>query len=228
LAALQIGLSRPVANWPDREWRDYQGHTIWHYWAASGDPLAQWPALRDEQSALRDTLSHQGAHPLHALALRGDAGLLRAWAQAFGVPSVGVWQGDTLLHCALWSGDPDTIEQAMAWCPEGLQRPDGQGWPPLVIALYRSDEALALKLARAGADPDAADPVGRTALHHAALLGMTDFMGTLEDLGGSMLAPDHDGLTPEDIAAGREGRRAASGNAFRAHWARKYTAKLAF
>lgn len=150
---------------------------------------------------------------------------MEGWLGELGHPRVGVWHGDGLLQCAIWSGNAATVSAALALDEEAINRLDKARMPPLVTALYRGDAALMAILIQAGADPDLADPVGRSALHHAALLGEHVLLGELEDAGGDGGLEDKDGRTPATLI---EHRGALVGPSLRAHWAHKYTAKLAF
>jgi ankyrin repeat protein len=65
-------------------------------------------------------------------------------------------------------------------------------------------ESIKLLLA-AGGDVNGAEAQGRTALHGAALWGMTDVVRFLHQSGGNINAADRRGLTPLDHAMGRAG-----------------------
>lgn len=226
LAALQLAQARPVTAWPGAPWKDQSGYSLWHYWAASKNTQPAWMELMaSEHQGSHDHTSHAGAHPWHLLAIRGNASCMQAWQKAFGSPDVGVWQGDGLLQCAVWSGDEDTLQLALTLDDAAINRRDAGRIPLLITALYRLSAASISRLLQAGADPDLTDSFGRSALHHAALLSDFTLLGELEDAGGDSALEDRDGHTPQFLMEQREGR---GGDALRAHWARKYSEKLTF
>ncbi len=65
-------------------------------------------------------------------------------------------------------------------------------------------ESIRLLMA-AGGDVKGTDTQGRTALHGAALWGLTDVVRFLHESGGSLDARDKRGFTPLDHALGRAG-----------------------
>lgn len=228
-AALRLGLGDLPDEWPEATWRDQMGHTLWHYWACCPDPAARWEALHEHAGAqVRDALGEEGAHPCHWLALQGHHVALALWKQAWGLPELSAWRGDSLLHCAAWSGDLATLQLCLPNSDEMANALDTQGCPSLVMAVYRGGVEHVLALIHAGADPNLRDAYGRTALHHAALLGDVDLMGKMEDLGGDVRLADREGDTPESLLDDRLEMPPAQMSALRQHWARRYQMKLKF
>jgi hypothetical protein len=229
LEAVRLGLGGGTEAWPAKDWRDQDLHTLWHYWACSPQPVALWSRMLEHADGdLRDQLSRDGAHPWHWLALHGAAHALKQWRETWGTPVVTPWRGDTVLHCAAWSADLKTLKAVTAQAPGPLTVPDAQGVPPLVVAIYRGTPEHVAVLLAAGADPDAQDPAGRSALHHAALLGDADLLGQLEDAGGDAALLDRDGATPMGVLEDRMEISRAQVLALRQHWARRYQLKLRF
>lgn len=228
-AALRLGLGAPPADWPDAAWRDQAGHTLWHYWACCPDPMGSWALVREHACAqVRDHLADDGAHPCHWLALQGCADAVALWQETWGRPQPGPWRGDSLLHCATWSGDLTTLQHCLPTTEEGANVLDSQGCPPLVVAVYRGGYEHVRALIEAGADPNLRDAHGRTPLHHAALLGDVDLFGKMEDLGGDVHQADREGDTPESVLDDRLEMSSAQVAALRQHWAKRYQMKLRF
>lgn len=224
--ALGIGLGGPNIMWPPLGWADQENHTLWHYWACSPSPGDLWAAMNQHvDPAQRDQLNVHGAHPWHWLALHGYGEAMQAWKDAWPVPPLGTWGGDTLAHCAAWSGDSLTIDVALAETTS-LDALDATGTPALIVSVYRGSDEQVVALMAAGADPDIRDPQGRSALHHAALLGNASLLGELDDAGGNMDLPDREGDTPASILDDRMEMSAGQVAALRMHWAKRYQRKL--
>ena len=97
--------------------------------------------------------------------------------------------------------------------------PDNDGLTPLMVAIIRgrvidlSVGRITTLLLLRGADPNRQDKDGNTALHHAALSGMTDAVPILIEHGASLAVKNRQGKTPLDLAAydlTRETMRAAA------------------
>lgn len=71
---------------------------------------------------------------------------------------------------------------------------------PLHLAAFEGRHAELKSLIQAGADVTAVDAQQRTALHHAVVGGHVSVVRTLLQAGASPLAPDRDGVTPEELA----------------------------
>lgn len=226
VGALGLGLGTEDPKWPPVGWRDQESHTLWHYWACGPDPLSTWALMCDNADLeQRDDLSVSGAHPWHWLALHGAGAAMAQWKQAWPTPKIGAWRGDTLIHCAVWSGDSQTLDLALG--EEGpMDALDVSGTPALIVAVYRGTPAQVMALLTAGADPDARDLQGRSALHHAALLGNASLLGVLEDAGGDVELADREGDTPASILDDRMEMSQAQVGALRLHWTRRYQRKL--
>jgi hypothetical protein len=224
--AVGLGLGSLDAAWPNADWCDEDQHTLWHYWACSPTPLLTWGRLCEKADVKqRDQLSTTGAHAWHWLALHGASQSMQQWKHAWPVPPLGNWRGDTLVHCAAWSGDLPTLKLALHE-EASFDALDAAGIPPLIISIYRGTPELAIALIAAGADPDVRDAQGRSALHHAALMGDAALLGTLDDAGGNSDLPDREGDTPASILDDRLEISDVQVAALRLHWTRKYQRKL--
>lgn len=117
----------------------------------------------------------------------------------------GVGDPDRLEWCAFdtaatgqdaWIGRAADLERTLVSLTGGGRRD-----PALVVAVRAGDERKVASLLSAGADPDATDADGRTALMAAVLLGRADVVGTLLDAGADPDAADAAGSTPLHVAA---------------------------
>ena len=105
--------------------------------------------------------------------------------------------GNTLLHVAARSGLDDRVLQLLR--AKGLRLTDtnAAGQLPLHVANLKAIDTLV----RAGADVDAVDGLGRTALHQAAADRRVDVVNELLRLGASVFKTDRKGTTPLHPAA---------------------------
>lgn len=104
---------------------------------------------------------------------------------------------------------PDVVEGGVTslMSVAGLVRPAaGRGAPPALFRYpaQRDGVAVARTLLDAGADVNAASPVGDTALHAAAQSGNVAIVQLLADAGARLDARNSAGLTPLDVASGRQ------------------------
>ena len=74
----------------------------------------------------------------------------------------------------------------------------------LIIAAFECDAELIKRLLADGAEINAEDELGRSALHEAAHSGDPSVVKLLIDAGADMNAQDGCGYTPLDFAQGRE------------------------
>jgi ankyrin repeat protein len=114
--------------------------------------------------------------------------LLRAGA------TVGPGEESALVRAVEHSGPPAVLRLLVDYGSDpGQHRSDGT--PILVLAVRRRDHAGVDCLVRAGADVNACDGRGRTALMHAAELGLDPIAMTVLNSGGDRDLTDEDGLT---------------------------------
>lgn len=228
--ALQIGAGRVPTGHGRKKLRalDQQGNTLWHYWAEGPRPHKFWKTWRTVLDPRdHDALNDRHEHPLHRLALRGQAKAIRCWSHTFEWPkNLGpAFGGDSVLHRAAWSGDPDTLRAVLDHV-EGLDDQDDDGYTPLIIATHRGGMVTIEPLLIAGADPNVRDARGRTAMHHAAEHGDPALLDRLEEFGGDRDWADAIGRTAEELLLQRmelDARRIASAHR---HWARLFEQRL--
>jgi ankyrin repeat protein len=105
--------------------------------------------------------------------------------------------GNTLLHVTARAGLDEPVLQLLL--AKGLKLTDANaaGQLPLHVASLKSLDLLV----RAGAEVDAVDALGRTALHSAAAERRADLVAELVRLGASVFKADAQGRTPLHLAA---------------------------
>ncbi|MCA0241800.1 MAG: ankyrin repeat domain-containing protein [Proteobacteria bacterium] len=105
--------------------------------------------------------------------------------------------GNTLLHVAAAGGLDERVLQLLLSKGLALNDANGAGQLPVHVAGVKSLDVLV----RAGADVDAVDGLGRTALHQAAADRRTEVVVELLRLGASVFKTDAKGRTPLHLAA---------------------------
>lgn len=99
------------------------------------------------------------------------------------------------------AGDLDAVERLLAENGESALHEGGSGRTALHIAAERGDVALADRLLRHGADPNAKDEDAGTPLHRAANCGGPKIVERLLKAGAEVNARDRDEATPLHYAA---------------------------
>jgi ankyrin repeat protein len=105
--------------------------------------------------------------------------------------------GNTLLHVAAAGGLDERVLQLLLSKGLKLNEANAAGQLPVHLAGVKSLDVLV----RAGAEVDAVDGLGRTALHQAAADRRTDLVVELLRLGASVFKTDAKGRTPLHLAA---------------------------
>ncbi len=100
------------------------------------------------------------------LALENDETRLYYVAQMLATPHIDVQavdrEGWTALHWASWSGMPKTVK-ALLEAGAVVNRPEGNGFTPLMLAAMRGNVATVRELLANGADPALTNAFGKTA-----------------------------------------------------------------
>lgn len=104
--------------------------------------------------------------------------------------------GGTLMHAAAAAGLNDPVLRLLLSKGLTLADVDQAGQLPIHVSHPRSLDVLV----RAGADVNAVDALGRTALHRAASSGRVDLVNELLRLGASVFRTDAEGRTPLHLA----------------------------
>ena len=133
----------------------------------------------------------------------GNADILKALLKAGARPNVDDGQGRTPLSMAAAGGLADSVSILLAHDADKEARFDGR--TPLLHAVNRQDQKSVEALLKAGADVNArTGNDNRTALHLAASKRDIEMMKLLLAHKADVNARDNHGLTPLDIANGKE------------------------
>lgn len=130
-----------------------------------------------------------------------------AWFQAAS-PSTDRRRAEQTLHDAAADGDTEAVAALLAaGVAPGARNPRYGGLPtPLIAAAFNGHSAVAFALLTAGADIDATNVQGRTALHLAADQNHPDVVALLCQSGATLDAADHVDHTPLHLAAWQDHR----------------------
>jgi ankyrin repeat protein len=107
------------------------------------------------------------------------------------------------IHDAVRAGNAATVKTVLQKDPAAINRPDASKNTPLLLAVsaLKIDPVLVKLLLQIGADVNASDGRGQTALHLAAQRGSTEVAIELLKRKANPNAKDDQGLTPLDEAA---------------------------
>lgn len=187
--------------------RHFSGDTVWqreqdHGWvglAASAGPLQSVRVLLE--AGLGPNLSYKGRAPLDWALQNGTAPmvllLLGAGANPEGASAADA-DGHTLLCKAVQKNDLVVVGAFLA-AGSDPARPSPGGRRPLHFA--QSPEMVQSLLA-AGADVNAIDQQGQTALHEACRLGREDVVWALVDAGASLVMENDAKAIPSELIPG--------------------------
>ncbi len=224
------GSDDPATHWSEalerldpgmRDVTDSEGAHPWHWlaWRGMGETMLLWKSKFGQPAAGRwqqDTLLH-----------------CAAWSGHRGTIDVAIGETDNDTTAGEDGSCADQTRSDQAGLAQGCLDQDGyqqinprdkRGRTPVLIAIYRCQKDDIMSMIKRGADPDITDERGRSALHHAALLGDYELLGGLEDAGGDADLRDQDGLRPADILERHQNEAATV--ALRAHWVKLWKQRL--
>ncbi len=113
---------------------------------------------------------------------------------------------ERLMYQAIGREHPKVIQAILEFDPRLVRRQDA-GLPPLSLAARSSHPDLVRLFLKHGADVNATDSLGRTAVHDAAeYFGSVRALEILKDHGANPTQADHNGVTPLMSASRRRGR----------------------
>ncbi|MDE0357057.1 MAG: ankyrin repeat domain-containing protein [Gammaproteobacteria bacterium] len=196
----------------DIDARDENGWTALHRASARGlESQSQVVRLLLKRGANPHVNDRRGKTPLHVAGSWGNAISVRSLLEAGSDPNAQDDDGKTALHHAMEFGNGDVARQLLDGQAD-VNAKDAEGGTPLYRALAARPGVLdssptppnvaAVRLLfRAGADPDARDERGRTALHRAANFENGHAIRLLLEGGAEVDARDEDGASPLQHAA---------------------------
>ena len=110
-------------------------------------------------------------------------------------------QTQETFRSALKTGNVDTVREIATQHPHMLQEPDERGFYPLVLAAYYDQVEMVGTLLQLGADPEARDGSGNTALMGASFKGFVATVETLLQHGAAIDAQNNEGASALTFAA---------------------------
>jgi len=106
------------------------------------------------------------------------------------------------LHAYVFEGNLEGTLKLLQDQPDLLDAPDQRGFPPLVLACYSDRLAISKLLLEKGANVEARDGMGNTALMGVAFKGLSGMAKLLvEEYGADVNAQNNAGGTPLTFAA---------------------------
>jgi ankyrin repeat protein len=176
-----------------------RGFRLAHF-AAFGNNVAALRELQRDRPQL-ESHSAEGWTPLHMCAYRGTVQAADALVRAgCGIDPVNR-NGYTPLATACARGSQGMVD-FLLYCGAMPDGPPGEGqMPPLCAAAHAGLGKTVDRLLEHGANKDAADPQGFTALHAAAVKGNVELVGLLLDRKARHDLPDKHGRLALHVAA---------------------------
>lgn len=106
------------------------------------------------------------------------------------------------LHQAMQEGDLQAVKAILNNNPSLVQQPDERGFTPLVLATYHNQQSITKLLLDHGAQVDAQDANGNTALMGIAFKGFTDLANLfIDEYNADLNVRNNSGATALSFAA---------------------------
>lgn len=102
---------------------------------------------------------------------------------------------------AIRNSDLEAVKLILQNDPSSASRPGGRGFPPIILAAYSEDQAICELLIEAGADVNAQDIAGNTALMGVCFKGFNDIVQFLIEKGADVNLKNKVGGTALSFAA---------------------------
>jgi uncharacterized protein len=106
-------------------------------------------------------------------------------------------RGESLLHWVVETPHVPVLDWLLTF-PAHINEPTDTGYTPLMWACYCRQPAMVRRLLAHGANLQATDPKGKTALHYACSREWVGGVALLLEQGADPDIRDRDGLLPED------------------------------
>lgn len=178
------------------QYQDTNGRSPVHYAAREGHPaVVEFLIKNGADLSLRDS---QNRTPLDYAVLRNKTAVVETLLR-LGRYDIKGPERSTLLHIAASQGNADLVRSLLEQGADSA-RPSLNGDPILLSYLRGGLAALAIESIAKGANVNAKDALGRTALHLAVEKGLDETVSALLDRGADPNAADNGGLTALDVA----------------------------
>ena len=201
-------MAKVVRHGADVNARNSRGYTALHHAAFANKPEAI-SSLADAGADV-GAVDAAGWSPLHDAASEGAsdavAALLRRGANGNLLDN----EGRSALHLAAQYGHTEATELLLTAGTDVTLRFGKSENTPLDSAVVEGHLSVMRAIIRRGADVNAVDSVGRTALYRAAFFNQVEAIDALVNAGASMSQADEHGRTPLYIATARNSLEAAA------------------
>ncbi len=187
-------LLQALAAKPNLNWSDSEGQTALHF--AAKDGKTETVRLLLSLGAEPNAKDERGRTPLTHAAEFGHAGAVEVLLAA----GAGTNEDETALHMAAANRQREVVTLLLQSKRLDVNYLPRANETPLMEAARADDPAIILLLVEAGANIDAKDMLGNTALHHAAKKDSRNAAKMLMGLGADSTLTNIYAATPDSVA----------------------------